>query len=163
MNKVFGKSLDHFCTVQLGYILIYLSPTYNHLQHIVWVMSKLRYNSLFAKPTKCKLGPTYLEYLGHIISSGTIKPDLNRAQTIQQQAFLNNKLYFQVFLAFSKQYGRFARYFTDLAAPLYTLLFREATWHWINTKESAMHYLCTELYSHLVLTLLDFTTILNLK
>ena len=48
-------------------------------------------------------------------------------------------------------------HFADIAAPLYALLFKEATWHWTDTEESAMHSLCTALCSHPVLALPDFT------
>ena len=38
-------------------------------------MSKLWFTSHFAKPIKYDLGFNKLEYLRHIVSSGTIKPD----------------------------------------------------------------------------------------
>ena len=73
INSVFQEALDHFLTVYLDDILIYSSSTAKHLQYIEWVLSKLRSNYLFEKPTKCEFGLTELEYLGHIISNGTAK------------------------------------------------------------------------------------------
>ena len=63
INCVFQEALDHFCTVYLDDILIYSSSTVEHLQHIEWVLSKLRSNSLFAKTTKCDFDLTKLENL----------------------------------------------------------------------------------------------------
>ena len=47
-------------------------------------------------------------------------------------------------------------YFADLAAPLYTSLCRQLTWHWTDTKESDMHSLCIVLCSHPAFALPDF-------
>ena len=82
INSVFKEDLDHFCTVYLDNILIYSSTYFKHLQYIEWALSKLRSNSLFAKPTKCEFGLTELEYLGHIILSGTVKPDPRKTEAI---------------------------------------------------------------------------------
>ena len=79
MYSVFQEALDQFCPVDLDDILVYSSSTSEHLQHIEWVLFKLRSNSLFANPTKCEFGLTNLENLEHIISSGTVKPDLKKA------------------------------------------------------------------------------------
>ena len=48
-------------------------------------------------------------------------------------------------------------HFADIAAPFHALFYKEVTWHWTDTKESAMCSLCTALYSHPVLALPDFT------
>ena len=80
INSVFQESIDHFCTVYLDDILIYSSYTSKHFKHIEWVLSKLRSNSLFEKPTKCEFGLTELEFLGYIISSSTVKPNPKKTE-----------------------------------------------------------------------------------
>ena len=60
MDSVFQVSLDCFCAVYLDDILIHSSSTLELLQHIEWILSKLRSNSLFAKPTKCEFGQAEL-------------------------------------------------------------------------------------------------------
>ena len=62
-KSIFQEDLDHFCTVYLDDILIYSFSTAEHLQHIEWVLSELRSNSLFAKPTKCEFDLTELDIL----------------------------------------------------------------------------------------------------
>ena len=49
------------------------------------------------------------------------------------------------------------RYFADIVAPLYALLYKEATWHLTDTEEFSMYSLCTELCKHPVFDLPDFT------
>ena len=58
MNSVFCEALDKFCTVYLDDILIFSNTPQEHLQHVEFILSKLRSNSLFAKPTKCEFGLT---------------------------------------------------------------------------------------------------------
>ena len=78
----FQEALDHFCTVYLDDILIYSYYTSEHLQYIEWVLSQLRSNSLFERPTKYGFGLTELEYLEHIISSATVKPNPKKTEAI---------------------------------------------------------------------------------
>ena len=80
MNSVFWEAFDNFYSVYLDDILIYLSFTSQYLQYIEWVLSQLIFNSLYAKPTKCEFGLIELEYLVHIISNGTVKPDPKKTE-----------------------------------------------------------------------------------
>ena len=80
INSVFQEALNHFYTVYLDDILIYSSSTTKHLHYIEWSLSKLRFNSLLTKPTKCAFKITELEYLGHIISRSTVKPNPKKTE-----------------------------------------------------------------------------------
>ena len=82
INSVFQEALGRFCMLYLDDILIYSSSTAEHLQQIEWVLSKLKSNFFFAKPTKCEFGPTELEYLGCIISSSIVKPNPKKTKAI---------------------------------------------------------------------------------
>ena len=82
--SVFKEALDHFCSVYLDDILIYSYSTSEHLQYTLWVLSKLRSNYLFAKPTKCEFGLTKLEYLGYIISSSAVKSNPKKTEAMKQ-------------------------------------------------------------------------------
>ena len=48
-------------------------------------------------------------------------------------------------------------YFANIAASLYALLYKEATWHWTDPEQFAMHSLCNALCTHFVLALPNFT------
>ena len=82
IKSAFQEALDHFCTVYLDDILIYSSSTFEHLQHIEWVLSKLWSKSRFAKPTQCEFDLTELMFLGCIISYSTVKPAPNKNEAI---------------------------------------------------------------------------------
>ena len=84
MNQVFNEALDKFCTVHLDDILVYSSMPSEHLTHLEWVFNKLKENSLYAKPSKCEFGLHKLEYLGHIITNGSVKPDPKKVEARTQ-------------------------------------------------------------------------------
>ena len=82
MNSDFQEAIDQLCIVYLDGILNYSYSTLEHHLYIKWVLSKLRSNSLLAKPTKYQFGLTKLEYFEHIISSGIIKLDPKKTEAI---------------------------------------------------------------------------------
>ena len=157
MNSVFQEALDRFCSVYLDDILIYSEDVPSHLHHIKWVLSKLREHHLKAKPTKCEFGLTELEYLGHIITNGSVKPDPRKTQAILKWKSPENIKQLQTFLGFCNYYGKFVPHFAHLASPLYNLLKKDVKWTWTSTEEQAMRALCTALSSHPVLALPDFS------
>ena len=64
----------------------------------------------------------------------------------------------QMLLGFYSYYGRYICHFAYIAAPLYTLLYKEVTWHYADIEEFAMLSLCTALCSQADLALPDFST-----
>ena len=56
MNIDFQEALDYFYNVYFNDIPIYLSSTMEHFQYVKWVLTKLRPNYFFTKPTKGKYG-----------------------------------------------------------------------------------------------------------
>jgi len=52
------------------------------MKHIDIVLRILERESLYTKMSKCELGMTELLYLGHIISAGSVKVDLEKIQAI---------------------------------------------------------------------------------
>ena len=130
-----------------------------NLQYIEWLLSEPRSNSLCAKPTKHTFGLNELEYLGCIISNSTAKQDPKKTKATSP---INLKE-LQVFLSFCNYYGHFVYYFSDIVGPFYTLLHKEATWHWTEPEESAICSLCTTLCSNPVLALPDFTKVFQIE
>ena len=73
------------------WILSYSSSTLEQLQHIEWVLSKLRSSFFFfAKPTNYESGLTKLEYLEYIILSGTVKYHPKKSGAILYWPFPTN-------------------------------------------------------------------------
>ena len=86
-----------------------------------------------------------------------------KTQAIKQWASPTKIKKLKVFLGFCNHYGCTVHHFADIAAPLYALLYEEATLHWNETEETAMRSLCTALCNHPILTLPDFTKPFRIK
>ena len=65
-------------------ILIHTKTWEEHLQRIREVFSRLREANLTARPTKCFIGYNEVEFLGHIVGQGTLKPKPDKVKAIQQ-------------------------------------------------------------------------------
>ena len=74
----------------LDNIVIYSSYNLEHLQYIVWVLTIFRSNPIFTKPKKKEYNLNELEGLGHVISSGTVKPYLKKSEAISMRGFSTN-------------------------------------------------------------------------
>ncbi|GAA0185330.1 hypothetical protein LIER_32618 [Lithospermum erythrorhizon] len=66
MNHVFYCYLRKFVLVFFDDILVYSRDMESHITHLHKILTLLRKNRLFAKPSKCAFGQSYIEYLGHI-------------------------------------------------------------------------------------------------
>ena len=84
MNDVFKHHIGQFVLVYLDDILIFSRSREEHLQHLDKVLQILQNHKLYARLHKCKFFLEELEYLGHIVGKGGIKPDPRKVQEVQQ-------------------------------------------------------------------------------
>lgn len=48
------------------------------------MLNRLRKAKLTAKPSKCEIAQTRLQYLGHIVGGGTIQPSTEKLEAIEE-------------------------------------------------------------------------------
>jgi hypothetical protein len=82
MNKTLIEYLDNFCTVYLDNILIYLENLFEHTEHICKVLLQLCKTGLQADIKKCEFNVTCTKYLEFVISTDSIKVDLEKVEAI---------------------------------------------------------------------------------
>ena len=128
LSSVLNKALDKFCTMYLDDILNFSTTPTKYLHHVKWFLNKLQKFFLHTKPTKCELGLTKLEYLAHLITNGTVKPDPRKIKSISNWAPQTKQKEMHLFLGFCKHYGCFVHHFGDFAAPLYIRLYKDQQW-----------------------------------
>lgn len=89
-------------------ILVFSKDWSSHLSHLETVMGQLRKHGLTAKPTKCVWGMANVEYLGHLVGSGTLAVPEMRVTAMRNyirpvskkdlRAFLGSVGYFRRFI-----------------------------------------------------------------
>jgi hypothetical protein len=70
--------------VYLNNILIYSKPGEDHYTYIRIVIERLRKHKLYTKLSKCFFNIKEIEFLGFIVGSIGVKPDLNRILIIKK-------------------------------------------------------------------------------
>jgi len=83
MNDLLCPYLCKFSIVFFDDILIY-SPSWDtHLQHLNTILLLLSKNHFYAKLSKCQLGVTTIDYLGHIITAQGVQADPSKIESIK--------------------------------------------------------------------------------
>jgi hypothetical protein len=80
--------------IYLNDIFIYSKPREDHYTYVRIVIERLRKYKLYAKLSKCFFDIEEVEFLGFIMGSIGVKPDLNRILTIEK--WPKPKLFYKV-------------------------------------------------------------------
>ena len=88
-------------------ILIHTPTWEEHLATLEELFSRLRDARLTAKPSKCNIAFHSLEFLGHIVGEGKIKPQPDKLQKIRDAKRPETKKELRSFLGLAGYYRRF--------------------------------------------------------
>jgi hypothetical protein len=122
MNKFLQPFLNRFCFVYLDDILIYSKSLDEHEKHLEQILATLQENELYAKPTKCFFAAEEIEFCGHIVGKGRVKPLTAKVEVIKKWPRPTNVREIRQFLGLAGYYRRFVKDFARIAAPLQELL-----------------------------------------
>ena len=89
-----------------------------HLCELRKLFERVRSAGLTMKPSKCKLGFTSVDYLGHIVGEGEISPNPEKLFNIQQAPIPQTKKQVRSFLGLVGFYSKFIPNYSMVAAPL---------------------------------------------
>jgi hypothetical protein len=127
MNEVFDKFIGDFVLVYLDDILIMSKSVDDHLSHLRQVFQRLREVRMQVKLSKCKFWQAQIKYLGHILSPEGITPDPAKVQSLLDWQMPEATVGMQQFLGLANFFRKFIPNFSRLAAPLYRLAVKGAT------------------------------------
>lgn len=122
VNQVLRPYLDKFVIVYLDDILIYSKTLEEHREHVQKILEILEQHWLFAKPLKCTFGATSIEFCGHLVGQGTIKPLEDKVKLIWEWPRPSSIHDLRSFLGLCLYYWRYAKGFASITAPLFDLL-----------------------------------------
>ncbi|KAK9529796.1 hypothetical protein VZT92_013867 [Zoarces viviparus] len=108
-----------------------------HLHNLQKVLQRLQENGLRVKRSKCEVGKTRVEYLGHVLDEQGIHPSKDKVRAIQEAPAPTNVKELQAFLGLFNYYGRFVPQQSTVLAPLYRLLRGQVIWKWTEVEQVA--------------------------
>ena len=122
MNEVFREYLHRFVIVYLDDILVYSRNETEHSHHVSLVLHKLREHHLFAKAEKCSFHSDHMNFLGYNVTASGVSMDEGKVEVINTWTPPKTVKELQRFLGFANFYRRFLKGYSQITAPLTTLL-----------------------------------------
>ena len=119
-------------------------------------MDRLRADKLTAKPSKCKIGYSKIECLGHNIQDQTLRPKDDKIQAVKDAQRPVTKKQVRGFLGLAGFYRKFIPNFSEIATPLTDLTKKDRSNRivdWLSHHERAFQTLKSRLTSSPILRL----------
>ena len=99
-------------------ILVHSASWSDHLHHVRNVLDRLKSYGLTARPSKILADFQSLEFLGHVVGSGVLRPDESKTEKILQVSTPTTKKQVRSLLGLLSFYRRYIPGFASVAAPL---------------------------------------------
>ena len=155
MNSLLTPFLHRFATVFFDDILVYNDSLTSHILHLETIFLTLLQGQYYLKQAKCLFTQEQLEYLGHIVSGKGVAPEPSKIRAILDWPNPATVKDLRAFLGFTGFYRKFIRNYAAIAAPLTTLLCKDA-FEWSLTSQAAFEALKSAITTAPVLALPNF-------
>ncbi|BES91521.1 multicellular organismal development [Nesidiocoris tenuis] len=137
LSQIFPHESVSFCVRFVDECLILSQDINAHLTHLEYVLRKFHSCGLTIKLSKTQWFQKQIKFLGMIIYSHGIKPDLDRVQAILDYRRPKNIRELRSYLGFINFYRKFQPNLSKIVHPLTKLLRKDVKWSWTEEIERA--------------------------
>lgn len=117
--------------------IIIAGSTYSECKRNLYeVLTRLKTYRVKVNAAKCKLFKTEIEFLGHGISKGNIRPGMNKLEAIKKAPRPENLTQLRWYLGFLNYYSHFIPNLSTELAPLYELTRKGVVFKWSDECEN---------------------------
>ncbi|KAL2621099.1 hypothetical protein R1flu_001304 [Riccia fluitans] len=156
MNAIFREEVDQFVIISIDNILIYSRTWRKHLEHIKMVLEKLRANKLYANEGKSEFGLTQINFLGHIVNTEGISPDMQKVGAIVKWEPPMMIEGVRSFIGLAQWYCKYIKGFSRIVKPLIDWTAKGTKICWTQEAKDAFEKIKQVLASEPVLKLPEF-------
>ena len=128
--------LDH-CEAYIDDVIVHSNSFEEHLSHIRALFVKLTDANLTVSLVKSEFCHAVVEYLGHIVGNGQVKPVFAKVDAIVKFPAPQCKRELKRFLGMAGYYRKFCPNFSTIANPLTCLLKKNSKFIWNETCQQA--------------------------
>ena len=160
MEMVFKGLLWKCCIVYIDDVIIYSRTLKEHLQSLNEVFKRLKQYNMVIKPDKCFLFKKEVEYLGHVVGRGQVKPAEHNIRKIKMAKIPTTLEEVRSFTMLASYYRKFIKGFAKIAQPLTEIMKLKGRKTKVSLNEAqieAFNQLKEKLASEPVLQMPDFT------
>jgi hypothetical protein len=119
MERVFHEVIGKFCFVYMDDVIIYSEQPETHHDDVCAVLERIRKANLKIKWDKCMWNQEEIEFLGHVVGRGQMKPAPGKVEVLYRYERPETLTQLQSFLgALANYYRRFIPSFSKIAEPL---------------------------------------------
>ena len=155
VNDVLRDMINNFVVVFLDDILVYSQSMDDHVLHVRTVLQRLLENRLFVKAEKCEFHASSVEFLGHVITEGSVKADQKKVKAVVDWPQPVDRTQLRRFIGFANFYRKFIKNFSQVAAPLNALTSPAVPFSWSPEATAAFKRLKTLFTTAPVLSMPD--------
>lgn len=158
VNQLLDK-FEGFAVAYLDDIAVFSQTWEDHLTHLSQVLKRIQNAGLTIKPGKCQIGMSEVQYLGHQVGGGTLKPEPGKVDAIYNWPTPRTKKQVMSFLGTAGYYRKFVPNYSTLAKPLTDLTKKKLPQivNWTADCERSLSALKSSLAGSPVLQSPDFT------
>lgn len=127
--------------IYLDDILVIGRMFQEHMENLRLVFTGLRQAGLKLKASKCKLVQQEVQFLGYVVSSGSILGDPQKIKAVKEFPRPVDLKSLRAFLGLSSYYCQFVPRFSAAAQPLYSLTKKDVLFSWTHECEAAFQHL----------------------
>jgi hypothetical protein len=159
MNAIFIEELrEDWLSIYMDNILIHTpNDPETHRKRVHQVLTKLKHHNLYLKPEKCQFKQKKVEFLGVILSAGTVQMDPTKIKGIADWPPPKNIRDVRAFLGFTGFYRYFIPNYSRIACPLIELTKKTTPFHWKEPQIKAFKTLKTLMCARPILRQPDYT------
>lgn len=155
MRKVIGNLKGVGCFVDD--VIVHTDTWDEHLATLREVFKRLKKAGLTVKPSKCIIGVTDVEFVGHKVGIDTLEPRKEKVEEVLNVEKPKTRRQVKSYLAMAGYYAKFIKNFSDITYPLTELTkAKPGKFYWGDKEDQAFQEIKRQLSQEPILRIVNF-------